>query len=96
MNMGDSFKIIVLHEGRNYRLTVKCTYVSNQIERYWITAGKKLIVIRNDRPMAKAAGTKAIINWKIEDGYPTNPTSFYHTLRIIERELDELDNIENN
>jgi sortase (surface protein transpeptidase) len=93
MNVGDTFTILVFHESRNYRMTVTCTYVSNQIERYWITAGKKLIVLRNDRPMAKAEFKKAIIQWKVEDGYPNNPTAFYYTLRVLEQELDKIDGV---
>lgn len=92
MKVGDTFNIIVFNNNRNYRMKVRCTYVSNQIERYWITAGKKLIVLRNNRPMVKANSNNDIIRWKIEDGFATNPTAFYYTLRIIEQELDKLDN----
>lgn len=91
MNVGDTFMLEVFYGNRTYRMKVRCSYVSDQIERYWITAGKKLMVLRNNRPMAKATYKKAIIQWKVEDGYPTNATAFYYTLRVLEQQLDEID-----
>lgn len=93
MNVGDTFTIVVFSESRYYRIKVKCTYVSNQIERYNIYGGKKLMALRNNRPMVRAEGKKGVIQWKIESGTALNATAFYYTLRIIEQELDKLDNL---
>lgn len=52
------FGIVVWYEGRNMRLKVERVYISDQLEKYEITARNKSLAIQSNRPLIRAKGMK--------------------------------------
>lgn len=90
------FMLHVTVDRKVYRMQVKQTYLSLQVEQFTITAGDKTLSLQSNRPFLRFKGLKHRgINWKIIHGESTairNASAFEKILRELEWYIKDVEN----
>ncbi|MBK5271909.1 MAG: hypothetical protein JJE22_12930, partial [Bacteroidia bacterium] len=75
------FKIVIRHDGRYIRLIAEQIYLSDQLEKYRVTAKNKTLTFQSNSPLLRTRGLKyKKPDWKIIEG---NLDNSYLTGEII-------------
>jgi hypothetical protein len=90
------FTLYVTIDRKQYRMQVKQSYLSNQIEEFTVSAGQRAIRLQSNRPLLRGKGLRHRgINWKVVHNTSTvikNGYGFEQILRNLERHIKKIEN----
>ena len=76
---------MIRFDGRRIRLQAEQVYLSDQLEKYKITARNKSLVLQSNRPLLKAKGLKnKKPDWKLVEGQMHNTYIIGEIIKTLE------------
>ena len=80
-----SFAISLRNDGKMIRLTVERIYLSDQLEKYKVTARNKSLTLQSNRPLLQKKNLKyRKPNWKLIEGQ-------MHNSNVLNKIIDTLE-----